>query len=114
MPSSESGFSSEHAGALSGSKSVIVYVGRQKHAEAVVTILQSDGISVEAYHAGLPPKQRNAVQQRFMNSRTRVVVATVAFGMGIDKSDVRGVIHLHLPPSIENYVQEVGRAGRDG
>ena len=68
----------------------------------------------ECYHAGMSAAQRRRVQKRFMNGQLRVVVATVAFGMGLDKSDVRAIIHYNLPRSFESYVQEIGRAGRDG
>lgn len=68
----------------------------------------------ECYHAGLTAAQRRRVQKRFMAGQLRIVVATVAFGMGLDKSDVRAIIHFNLPRSFESYVQEIGRAGRDG
>ena len=68
----------------------------------------------ECYHAGLTAAQRRRVQKRFMTGQLRIVVATVAFGMGLDKSDVRAIIHYNLPRSFESYVQEIGRAGRDG
>lgn len=76
--------------------------------------LQSHGHAARAYHAGLPAKTRRAAQDQFMKGRLRIIVATVAFGMGLDKADVRAVIHYSLPQTLENYVQEVGRAGRDG
>ncbi|NXF00251.1 RECQ4 helicase, partial [Menura novaehollandiae] len=68
----------------------------------------------DAYHAGLSAWERRRVQRNFMSGRLRVVVATVAFGMGLDKSDVRGIIHYNMPRNFESYVQEIGRAGRDG
>ena len=68
----------------------------------------------EAYHAGLTPAARKRVQTNFMCGALQIVVATVAFGMGLDKQDVRGIIHYNLPSNFESYVQEIGRAGRDG
>lgn len=91
----------------------IIYVTQQKTAEDVAHALQADGYSAVAYHAGLDSEIRSAIQSDFMVSKTRIIVATIAFGMGIDKSDIRLVVHFDLPKSIENYSQEIGRAGRD-
>jgi ATP-dependent DNA helicase RecQ len=91
----------------------IVYVTQQKTAEEIATALQSEGYSAQAYHAGLGNDIRSDIQAKFMDSKTRIIVATIAFGMGIDKSDIRLVVHFDLPKSIENYSQEIGRAGRD-
>ena len=71
-------------------------------------------IVAECYHAGMSASQRRSVQNKFMRGDLRIVVATIAFGMGLDKSDVRAIIHYNMPQSMESYVQEVGRAGRDG
>ncbi|MGC4014481.1 MAG: ATP-dependent DNA helicase RecQ [Luteolibacter sp.] len=92
----------------------IVYVTRQETAEEVATFLQKNGLSARAYHAGLPDEFRAEAQESFMNGGTSVIVATIAFGMGIDKADIRRVYHYNLPKSLENYSQEIGRAGRDG
>lgn len=92
----------------------IVYVTRQETAEEVATFLNRAGVAARAYHAGLPQEFRDDAQRAFMVGETRVVVATIAFGMGIDKRDIRSVLHYNLPKSLENYVQEIGRAGRDG
>ena len=92
----------------------IVYVTLQHTAEAVAERLQHQGINARAYHAGMPQPQREALQQAFMNGDCPCIVATIAFGMGIDKNNVRRVVHYDLPKSIENYSQEIGRAGRDG
>lgn len=92
----------------------IVYVTLQKTAEQIAEHLNRSGIQAEAYHAGLPHDKREGIQQRFMGGRSNCIVATIAFGMGIDKSDIRNVVHFDLPKSIENYSQEIGRAGRDG
>ncbi|MGB1655955.1 MAG: RecQ family ATP-dependent DNA helicase [Longimicrobiales bacterium] len=92
----------------------IVYAPTRNAVEGVRHRLSRSGISAESYHAGLPGPVRSAVQRRFMDSATRVVVATNAFGMGIDKPDVRFVTHLCLPTTLEAYYQEAGRAGRDG
>jgi len=92
----------------------IVYVTLQKSAEQVASFLQQKGINAVAYHAGFQNEKRHQIQHDFMSGKTQVVVATIAFGMGIDKSDIRFVAHYDLPKSIENYSQEIGRAGRDG
>ncbi|ANH96069.1 recombinase RecQ [Pseudomonas koreensis] len=92
----------------------IVYVTLQKTAEHIAEHLGRNGIQAEAYHAGLPNDQREAIQKRFMAGQSNCIVATIAFGMGIDKSDIHNVVHFDLPKSIENYSQEIGRAGRDG
>lgn len=92
----------------------IVYVTLQHSAEKVAQYLQQQGINACAYHAGFDSDTRHQIQQNFMDGNTQVIVATIAFGMGIDKSDIRFVIHYDLPKSIENFSQEIGRAGRDG
>ncbi|KAI0669791.1 ATP-dependent DNA helicase [Trametes maxima] len=92
----------------------IVYVTLQKHAEEVANLVRPHGVDATVYHAGLPSEDRERIQQQFMESTKGIVVATIAFGMGIDKADIRQVIHLFMPKTLENYSQEVGRAGRDG
>ncbi|MGB0214652.1 MAG: RecQ family ATP-dependent DNA helicase [Alteromonas oceani] len=92
----------------------IVYVTQQKTADDIATFLTQRGYNARAYHAGLSSDLRSTIQTRFMNGETAIIVATIAFGMGIDKPDIRFVIHYDLPKSIENYSQEIGRAGRDG
>ncbi|HEV7299915.1 MAG TPA: ATP-dependent DNA helicase RecQ [Tepidisphaeraceae bacterium] len=92
----------------------IVYVTLQRTAETLATFLAENGIDAVAYHAGLDADVRHAIQDTFMASAGQVVVATIAFGMGIDKRDIRYVYHFNLPKSLENYAQEIGRAGRDG
>jgi len=95
-------------------ESTIVYVTLQKTAEEVAAHLRSCGIIAAAYHAGMNSVDREVIQNGFMEGHTPVIVATIAFGMGIDKSDIRHVVHYDLPKSIEGYSQEIGRAGRDG
>jgi ATP-dependent DNA helicase RecQ len=92
----------------------VVYVTLQRTAEEVAASLAAEGFPARAYHAGMDNDERAAVQDWFMDSASAIVVATIAFGMGIDKSDIRAVYHYNLPKSLENYSQEIGRAGRDG
>ncbi|MBU1171418.1 MAG: RecQ family ATP-dependent DNA helicase [Proteobacteria bacterium] len=92
----------------------IIYVTLQKTAEKVAEFLVSKGIGAAHYHAGLKSDEREQIQDRFIQGDLRCIVATIAFGMGIDKKDIRRVIHYDLPKSLENYSQEIGRSGRDG
>jgi ATP-dependent DNA helicase RecQ len=92
----------------------IVYCGTRKQTEEVASDLRDSGVAAVAYHAGLEPDHRSAIQERFMATDSGVICATNAFGMGVDKPDVRSVWHVTIPTSVEAYYQEAGRGGRDG
>jgi ATP-dependent DNA helicase RecQ len=98
----------------SANRPAIVYCGTRRDTDEVAAALREAGLSARAYHAGMAAEERDSVQARFMAGETKVIVATNAFGMGVDKADVRSVWHMAIPTSVEAYYQEAGRAGRDG
>lgn len=95
-------------------QSIIVYCKFQSETDQISRYLRDNNISAKSYHSGIPAKDRTRIQELFCSNKIRVIVATVAFGMGLDKRDIGAIIHYSLPNSLEEYVQEIGRAGRDG
>src|SRR6185369_13185136 len=92
----------------------IIYCIRRRDVDDMTADLKASGVNVLPYHAGLSPEQRKQAQEAFAEEKCDIVVATVAFGMGIDRSNIRFVLHTGMPKSLEHYQQEIGRAGRDG
>lgn len=99
---------------LNGGEVSLVYIENRLMAEKTAYMLRKNGFQAEFYHAGMPPDERASVQESFITGRTRTVVATSAFGMGVDKADVRHVVHIGMPRRLEDFLQEAGRGGRDG
>ena len=95
-------------------QATIVYTTLQHGAESLASFLNKSGLTARPYHAGLRPEARTEIQEQFMSGETPIICATIAFGMGIDKANIRSIYHYNLPKSLENYTQEIGRAGRDG
>ncbi|KAI6686665.1 hypothetical protein NL676_032578 [Syzygium grande] len=95
-------------------QSIIVYCKFQSETDLISRYLRDNNISAKSYHSGIPTKDRTRIQELFCSNKIRVIVATVAFGMGLDKRDIGAIVHYSLPNSLEEYVQEIGRAGRDG
>ena len=91
----------------------VVYVRNRRKTQEVAEFLRQNGVSADYYHAGVEARERDRKQNAWMTGKTRVIVATNAFGMGIDKPDVRFVVHLDIPDTLEAYFQEAGRGGRD-